>query len=358
MQIKLGEHIRSHRKKMGLTQEQLAEALGVTVGAVHKWESGKATPELTMLVQIAQFFESSVDTLLDYGWEKHGMGQAAEQIRLYRIGRNFDKGIPFAERALQKYPNSFSVVYQSAVLYFMSVLVYQGKSSVRAIELFQHSITLIDQNTDETIGIVTIQNQIAGCYCYLNNMEKAIEILKQNNIGGLNNAKIGLLMSQNPQQAEEALKYLSDALHNDYAQIYEICIGYANAYGILKQLDKIEELMLWLLELGKGLKEPNTVNILDKTGVRIYTILAEARLLQGDTSGAEDWLRQAKASALKFDAAPNYRSAYGMKFYHSHPQSTSYDDMGETGMAMIENYMADDRAEKNLRPLWKNIRNE
>lgn len=189
-------------------------------------------------------------------------------------------------------------------------------------------------------------------------MEKAIEILKQNNIGGLNNAKIGLLMSQNPQQAEEALKYLSDALHNDYAQIYEICIGYANAYGILKQLDKIEELMLWLLELGKGLKEPNTVNILDKTGVRIYTILAEARLLQGDTSGAEDWLRQAKASALKFDAAPNYRSAYGMKFYHSHPQSTSYDDMGETGMAMIENYMADDRAGKNLRPLWKNIRNE
>lgn len=75
MQLKLGESIRSRRKKMGLTQEQLAEALGVTTGAVHKWESGKTTPELTMLVQIAQFFETSIDELLGYGWENGTMGQ-------------------------------------------------------------------------------------------------------------------------------------------------------------------------------------------------------------------------------------------------------------------------------------------
>lgn len=358
MKINLGERIRTHRRQMGLTQEQLAEALGVTVGAVHKWESGKAAPELTMLVQIAQFFETSVDALLDYGWEKRSMGQAAQQIRLYRTERNFHEGIPYAEAALQKFPNSFSVVYQSALLYFVSMMVSQGKSATRAIELLDRSISLIDQNTDETIGVVTIQNQIAGCYCYLNRMDKAIDILKQNNIGGLNNAKIGLLMSQDPQRANESLEYLSDALHNDYAQIYEICIGYANAYGVLEQCGKIEELMLWLLNLGKGLKKPNTVNIIDKSNVRLYTILAEVRLLQGDALGAENWLRQAKASALRFDRDPHYHSAYGMKFYHSSLQATSYDDMGETGMAMIENYMEGDTAGENLRPLWEKIRDE
>ena len=36
----------------------------------------------------------------------------------------------------------------------------------------------------------------------------------------------------------------------------------------------------------------------------------------------------------------------------------SYDDMGDTGMAMIENYMADDVAGKNLRPLWAKIQTE
>ncbi len=358
MQLNLGASIRSHRKAMALTQEQLAEALGVTTGAVYKWESGKAAPELTMLVQIAQFFEISVDTLLDYGWEKQSMGQTADRLNAYRNQRNFEEGLPFAERALQKYPNSFPVAYQSALLYFMSVVAFPNGSATRAIELFERAMDLIDQNTDETIGTITIQNHIAGCYCYLNDMEKAIDILKKNNIGGQNNAKIGLLMSQDPQKAEEALEYLSAALYNDYAQIYEICIGYANAYGTLEQLGKIEELMHWLLDMSSVLKTPDSVNIIDKTNVRLYTILAEVRLLQGDTAAAEEFLRQAKASAQKFDLDPHYQSSYGMKYFHGETQATSYDDMGETGMAMIDNYMADDLAGKNLRPLWARIRDE
>ena len=40
MEIRVGERIRDLRKKAGLTQEQLAEILGVTAGAVYKWESG------------------------------------------------------------------------------------------------------------------------------------------------------------------------------------------------------------------------------------------------------------------------------------------------------------------------------
>lgn len=50
MAFALSEHIRSLRKARGLTQEQLAEALGVTVGAVYKWESRLSLPELPMLV--------------------------------------------------------------------------------------------------------------------------------------------------------------------------------------------------------------------------------------------------------------------------------------------------------------------
>lgn len=44
MEMKLAENIRGYRKQRGLTQEQLAEALGVTVGAVHKWEAKLSTP--------------------------------------------------------------------------------------------------------------------------------------------------------------------------------------------------------------------------------------------------------------------------------------------------------------------------
>ena len=184
MEIRLGESIRRLRKESGFTQEQLAEALGVSVSAVHKWESGKATPELEMLVDIAEFFETSVDALLNYGWQKLSMGQTAERIGAFKNERKFEEGMRFAERALQRYPNSFDVVYESASLYFMSMIHYRGKSAQRAIELLERSIELIDQNTDETVGVITIQNQIAGCYCYLGNMEKAVDVLKQKTLAG------------------------------------------------------------------------------------------------------------------------------------------------------------------------------
>ena len=44
MQIRLSENIRALRRRHGLTQEQLAEALGMTPGAVYKWEAGLSQP--------------------------------------------------------------------------------------------------------------------------------------------------------------------------------------------------------------------------------------------------------------------------------------------------------------------------
>lgn len=56
MLLSLSENIRSYRRIMGFTQEQLAEAVNVTVGAVSKWESGSTTPELSVILELAALF--------------------------------------------------------------------------------------------------------------------------------------------------------------------------------------------------------------------------------------------------------------------------------------------------------------
>ena len=66
MEMKLAENIRAYRKARSLTQEQLAEVLGVTVGAVYKWEARLSVPELALIVEMADFFDTSVDALLGY----------------------------------------------------------------------------------------------------------------------------------------------------------------------------------------------------------------------------------------------------------------------------------------------------
>ena len=353
MQIRLGQNIRKLRKEAGYTQEQLAEALGVTTGAVYKWESDRAVPELELLVEIAEFFETSVDALLNYGWEKRSMGQAAQRLHNYIENKQLEEGIRYAEQALQKYPNSFQITLESAELYF---LYMDPKHAQRAVELYQKAIQLIDQNTDETVGLLTIQNRIAGCYCYMGRMEDAVELLKKNNVGGVNDPQIGLVLSQDEKRAEEALKYLSDALYMGYSQLYSVCIGYANAYGVLEEPDKIGEMILWLLELGKGLRDTTAVTWMDRTDVRLYTILAEAALLRGEEEGAISWLQKARDTARRFDAAPEHRTSVGMKYYHGSKRAASYDDMGQTALSMIENFMAEGESSANLRPLWEKIR--
>ena len=56
--------LKSLRTERGMTQQRLADELGVTKGAVAMWETGKRTPESGMLVVIAQLFGVSVDLLL------------------------------------------------------------------------------------------------------------------------------------------------------------------------------------------------------------------------------------------------------------------------------------------------------
>ncbi len=61
--IKIGEQIATFRKKKGLTQENVANALGVTNQAVSKWESGTCCPDIELLPEIAKLFGCSIDAL-------------------------------------------------------------------------------------------------------------------------------------------------------------------------------------------------------------------------------------------------------------------------------------------------------
>ena len=64
--IKINEQIAFLRKQKGLTQEELANALGVTNQAVSKWESAQCCPDIQLLPDLAKIFDVSVDELLGY----------------------------------------------------------------------------------------------------------------------------------------------------------------------------------------------------------------------------------------------------------------------------------------------------
>ena len=64
MEETLGKRIAAGRKRLGLTQDQLAERLGVTAQAVSKWENDQSCPDITMLPKLAEIFGITTDQLL------------------------------------------------------------------------------------------------------------------------------------------------------------------------------------------------------------------------------------------------------------------------------------------------------
>lgn len=61
--MKIGENIRALRQRKGLTQDLVAQQLGVTYQAVSKWENDTNTPDIALLPEIAALFDVTIDAL-------------------------------------------------------------------------------------------------------------------------------------------------------------------------------------------------------------------------------------------------------------------------------------------------------
>ena len=77
----LGKRIAYHRKRLGMTQEQLAQRVGVSAQAVSKWENNLSCPDITILPELASIFGISVDELLGRTPPKEERVHEAEVIK-------------------------------------------------------------------------------------------------------------------------------------------------------------------------------------------------------------------------------------------------------------------------------------
>jgi len=62
--VSFGARIQRLRKEKGLTQNQIAEQVGVSAQAVSKWENDQATPDIDILVKLSEIYDVSLDELL------------------------------------------------------------------------------------------------------------------------------------------------------------------------------------------------------------------------------------------------------------------------------------------------------
>jgi len=79
-QIKVGAFLKDLRKEKGITQEQLAEELGVSGRTISRWETGKNMPDISLLVEIAEFFDVSIPEIIKGERKSENMKEETKEV--------------------------------------------------------------------------------------------------------------------------------------------------------------------------------------------------------------------------------------------------------------------------------------
>ncbi|HBR31988.1 MAG TPA: XRE family transcriptional regulator, partial [Clostridiales bacterium] len=116
MIIKIGEKVKLLRKKNDVTQDRLAEYLGITAQAISRWESETCYPDIELLPAIADFFGITVDELLcvDQAKKESKIKEYINEANNFQLLGDFDSAIQIYRRALREYPSSFQLQVELA----------------------------------------------------------------------------------------------------------------------------------------------------------------------------------------------------------------------------------------------------
>ena len=306
MKITLSENIRSFRKERKMTQENLAEALGVTVGAVYKWESGLSTPELSLIVEMADFFDTSVDVLLGYSVKNKRIETILSNIR--DLATTLDpQALTEAEKALVRYPNSFTMVYACAEIYGIYGMGSNDFALLnKSLELFEKSLLLISQNTNPSISEVTIHGSMASLYFTQGEYEKGLQILKENNAAAMYSAEIGAYLSIEMNQPEEASHYLSEGIVKAFTGFLTVISGYIFVYCSRKNWGEALEITNYGISVLAGLKAGPQYDSVDKSHAELLAALSFIQKKKRQNEESDNTLKKAVKIAKKFDSDPDY----------------------------------------------------
>lgn len=153
----LAENLKKYRLLKNLTQEDIAQYLGITAQSVSKWERGESYPDITFLPALANILETSIDLLL-------GMNTIrSEETRLnihrkaiaYQRNGDYDSAEKTYRDALLIYPNK-----PGMILGLASTLALKGNSD-EAIELMERGLPLSINEKQKATMRATL------CFLYL-----------------------------------------------------------------------------------------------------------------------------------------------------------------------------------------------
>ncbi|MGL5347034.1 MAG: helix-turn-helix domain-containing protein [Peptostreptococcaceae bacterium] len=292
--LKIGEVIQRLRKQNKITQEQLANHIGISTAAISKWESGSSYPDIVTLPTLARFFNVTIDDLMNFKitLTQEDINKIVEECEILINQGELIKATNLCEKYINKYPQSYLLKFNLCRIYNMCNLLNNEEDKVTKWR--GRCIELLEEIVNESNDIKLIEQslfQLSSNYMILEKFDKAEACLKKIHKPEVNPHTILSSIYVEQGNIEEARKVLQNNVLYGLADMYSSCSMLAATYynsnkNILKEhIDT--NIAKRYVDLSMKIKE-----LLNPEGKRLmfldanYLILSEMYMKEGDIESA------------------------------------------------------------------------
>ena len=319
--MELNTNIIRLRKERGLTQEQLAALLNVSVSAVSKWEIGNNRPDLELLPELAEVFQVSIDSLLGYEKSYKNLDKKTGDIKVLLAKEEYNDAIEEAMSLLQRYPNDIGLNKLLADAYYglcFSTNVREGKkeNAEKSVYYYEKCIELYDSASISEYSKEDLYCNIATLYALeeVARYDEAVQILEKYNGSGQYNHMIASYLFFAGRKDEAKNKVLKHCIaqqifvFNDLSILADMYL-HENDYetALLFLETEIKSYELFMEEKG---------SYVNRAYAGKAYVISEIYAKTGDTKNATKWYEKAKEHAEIYKKNPSMLIS-SMKYCHN-----------------------------------------
>ncbi len=172
--MSIGSTIKRLRREKDITQEQLAEYLGITSRAISQWECDRTAPDISQLPALCHIFDVSSDVLLGIDIEKNNeaiqnyLDKAQKEV----CDGKFENSVEILREAMRKFPRSYKIMHELAN---SIVCVHSRKGIKEYDEVFALCNRVLEECTD-SITRYEATETLGTAYGYAGKNEEMLKL--------------------------------------------------------------------------------------------------------------------------------------------------------------------------------------
>lgn len=161
--MKINHIIREKRKELSLTQEQVAEFLGVSTPAVNKWEKGSSYPDITLLPALARLLKTDLNTLLSFQDDLSDVEIVNFVDDLDKIiqEKGYETAFQMAIDKIHDFPTCENLIYSTVMYLTGASILYNVSESEPYQKVFESFYEQLSHSQNAEIKEIAVSMLIA-----------------------------------------------------------------------------------------------------------------------------------------------------------------------------------------------------